>query len=170
MKYAFIIGSSAFIVPSGIICYADANHTKEILKIRSIYHDNVPGSALVIDADIKDMDGNSIVINDNIVEVNSVFSVKSSRNSIDVLKPDGSTVLHVHQMDDESAMKLEHYIVAELEVHAPVAVIRVSGHFEAEGLHITAENEKLFINDNGYATSALAGKGDLQFTESGVVL
>jgi len=49
-------------------------------------------------------------------------------------------------------------------------VIRISGDFVTEGLHISAENEKLFINDNGYATSALAGKGNLQFTEAGVIL
>ncbi|HTH81738.1 MAG TPA: hypothetical protein VL490_02310 [Mucilaginibacter sp.] len=170
MKYAFIIGTSAFIVPHGVISYADANHSKEIVKIRSIYHDNEPGSALTIDADIKDTQGNSIKILDNVVEINSVFTVKTERDYVKVLRPDGTIVFHVHQMDDRSAMRLEHYIVAELEVHSPVAVIRISGDFKAEGLHILAENEKLFINDNGYATSALAGKGDLQFTAAGVVL
>lgn len=170
MKYAFIIGTSAFIVPDGVISYADAEHSKEIIKIRSIYHDNEPGSMLSIDADIEDMDGNSIKIIDNDVETNSVFTVKIERNYIKILRPDGSIVLHVHQLDDHSAMQLEHYITAEFTVHAPVVVIRISGEFETEGLHILAENEKLFINDNGYATSALAGKGGLLFTQAGVVL
>jgi hypothetical protein len=170
MKYAFIIGTSAFIVPNGVISYADAEHTKEIVRIRSIYHDNKPGSALAIDADIKDVDGNSINIIDNMVEVNSVFTVKTEHDYIKVLRPDNSVVLHVHQLDDQSAMRLEHYITAELEVHAPVVVIRISGDFITGGLHVLAENEKLFINDNGYATAAQAGKGGLQFTEAGVVL
>ncbi|MDB4924593.1 hypothetical protein [Mucilaginibacter sp.] len=170
MKYAFIIGTSVFIVPNGVISYADAEHSKEIIKIRSIYHNNEPGSALSIDVDIKDVNGNSIIIIDNIVEINSVFTVETQRDYVKVLNPDGLVILNIHQLDDQSAMRLEHYIVAELEVHAPVVVIRISGDFETEGLHITAENEKLFINNNGYATSALAGKDQLLFTEAGVVL
>lgn len=170
MKYAFIIGSSAFIVPNGVISYAGQESSKEILRIRSIYHDNEPGSILSIDADIKDVNGNGIKIIDNMVEINSVFTVKTERDSIWVLRPDGSLVIQVHQLDDRSAMGLEHYITAELEIHAPVAVIRISGEFEAEGLHISAENEKLFINNNGYATAALAGKNELKFTAAGVVL
>jgi hypothetical protein len=170
MKYAFIIGTSAFIVPSGIISYSGNGESKEIIRIRSIYHDNEPGSALAIDADIEDIGGNSIKIENNTIEINSIFTVIEKRDNIKITRPDGSMVLHVHQLDDHSAMRLEHYIVAELEVHAPVAVIRISGDFEAGGLHISAENEKLFINDNGYATSAQAGKGELKFTEAGVVL
>jgi hypothetical protein len=170
MKYAFIIGTSAFIVPNGVINYSGSESSKEILRIRSIYHDNEPGSALSIDVDIKDLNGNSIKIVDNIEEINSVFTVKNERDNVKILGLDGSIVLHVHQLDDHSAMGLEHYITAELQVHSPVVVIRISGAFEAEGLHILAENEKLFINDNGYATAAQAGKNDLTFTSAGVVL
>lgn len=170
MKYAFIIGTSAFIVPNGVISYADADRTKEIIRIRSIYHDTQPGSYLSVDANVEDAEGNTIQIVDNVVEINSVFTVKTERDHVKISRPDGSVVLHIHQMDDQSAMRLEHYITAELTVHAPVAVIRVSGEFETEGLHVLAENEKLFINDNGYATAAQAGKGGLLFTENGVVL
>jgi len=66
-------------------------------------------------------------------------------------------------------MGLEHNITAELEVNMPVVVIRVNGDFMAENLHILGENEKLFINDDGYATSALAGNS-LRFTADGVVI
>ena len=170
MKYAFIIGTSAFIVPSGVITAVEGGHSKEILRIRSIYHDNEPGTALAIDADIKDVSGNSIVIVNNMVEINSVFTVETGRDHIKVLRPDGTIVLHVHQLDDRSAMSLELNITGELLVNAPVVAIRITGDFESGGLHILAENEKLFINDNGYATFAQAGKGDLKFTEDGVVL
>jgi hypothetical protein len=38
------------------------------------------------------------------------------------------------------------------------------------GLRITAENEKLYVNDIGYGNSVLAGKNQLHFTANGVVL
>ena len=36
MKYAFVIGSNAFIVPRGAISYGDHDFGKEFLKINSI--------------------------------------------------------------------------------------------------------------------------------------
>ncbi len=67
-------------------------------------------------------------------------------------------------------MSLEHNIVAELEVHAPIVVIRITGEFILGDLHIRAENEKLLVNNNGYATSAMVGKNQLVFSAEGVVL
>jgi hypothetical protein len=169
MKYAFILGTSAYIVPQGIISYADGQHTKEILRIRSIYHDTEEGSLLSIDADIKDNDGHEVKVSGNKAVNAGTFTIKTERNSVTLYKSDGSLIIKVHQLDDETAMGLEHNITAELEVNMPVVVIRVNGDFMAEGLHILGENEKLFINGDGYATSALAGNS-LHFTANGVVI
>jgi hypothetical protein len=173
MKYAYVIGSSAFIVPSRVISYSDNGEDKEFLRINSIYHDLPPKaeqSVLNIDLNIKDTDGSEINIKANKSVTISSISIKTERDSIHLLRPDGSTIIHVQQLDDESAMGLEHNITAELEVHAPIAVIRIFGEFILGELHISAENEKLFINDNGYANSVLAGKNQLEFTVEGVVL
>jgi len=170
MKYAFIIGSNAFIVPHGVISYADNNGSKEILRIKSIYHDDKPGSVLSIDLDIKDTNGTEIKLIDNIAYINSDFTIEEERDSIRILRADGSQIIHIQQLDDDSAMALEHNITAELEISSPVAVIRIFGDFKTEGLNISAENEKLFINDNGYATSAMHGTNQLEFTAEGVVL
>lgn len=169
MKYAFIMGSSAFVVPNGVISYSDGDFSTEILRIRSIYHDDVPGSHLSVDLDIDEPNGNNIRIINNVAEQCTGCQVINERNRIKVLKADGTIVINIQQMDDESAMALQHNIVAELEVNMPVAVIRIFGDFKVGGLNISAENEKLFVNDNGYATSALAGK-ELRFTAGGVVL
>jgi len=169
MKYAFIIGSNAFVVPHGVISYGDSNHSKEIIRIRSIYHDNEPQSFLSVDLDIKDKDGHEIKLMGNKVVNASTFSVQAERNSVKVFTGSGSLVIHVHQLDDKTAMGLQLNIASELEENAPVAAIRIYGDFMAENLHIMGENEKLFINDNAYATSALAGQ-TLAFTEEGVVL
>jgi hypothetical protein len=173
MKYAFIIGSNAFVVPSKVLSYADDVDEKEFLRINSIYHDLPPGAKeahLDIDLDIKDIDGTPILMLAN-QTLNSIsYTVKRERNSIQVLRADGSLIIHVHQLDDESAMSLEHNITAELEVNMPIVVIRINGDFMAGGLRITAENEKLYVNDIVYANSVLAGKNQLHFTTNGVVL
>jgi len=173
MKYAFVIGSNAFIVPGNAISYGDQGYGKQFLRINSIYHD-LPQSEeqtyLDIDLDIKDTDGTQVIILGNKPATGAPYSIERERNSIRVLRFDKSLIIQVHQLDDESAMSLEHNITAELEVQAPVVVIRISGEFMVDSLHIRAENEKLFINDNGYATSAMVGKNDLRFTSAGVVL
>ena len=169
MKYAFIIGTNAFIVPHGVISYGDADHSKEIIRIRSIYHDTEPQSFLSVDLDIKDKDGHEIKLMGNKAMNASIYTIQSEQNSVKVFKSDGSLIIHVHQIDDEAAMGLQLNIVSELEVNAPVVAIRIYGEFMAGDLHISGENEKLYINDNAYATSALAGE-KLKFTEEGVAL
>ncbi len=173
MKYAFIIGSNAFVVPAKVLSYADNDDEKEFLRINSIYHDLPPGAKeqhLDIDLDIKDTDGTPILMLANHTLNSASYNVKKERNSIQVVRHDGSLIIQVHQLDDDSAMSLEHNITAELEVNMPIVVIRINGEFMAGGLRIAAENEKLYVNDIGYANSVLAGKNQLKFTTSGVVL
>jgi len=168
MKYAFLIGSNAFIVPHGVISYEDNNDSKEILRVKSLYDDSKPGSYFSVDLDITDTHGNPIQLTDNKAPGN--LKVVTERDGISVLKEDGSYIIHIHQLDNESAMALEHNIVAELEISSPVSVIRIFGDFKAGDLNISAENEKLFVNDNGYATSAMHGTNNLTFTAEGVIL
>ncbi len=170
MKYAFIMGSNAFIVPHGVISYSDSQGSKEILRIKSIYHDDKPGSYFSVDLDITDDNGNEIKLRDNKAEGNTSFKIREERNSIRVLRADGSIIINIQQMDDHSAMGLEHNLTAELEISMPVAAIRIFGEFKAGGLHISAEGEKLFINKNGYATAGLHGRDQLFFTPEGIKL
>ena len=173
MKYAYIFGSNAFVVPSKVVSYADGEEEKEFLRINGVYHDLPPGAGeqhLDIDINIQDTDGTPVLMLANLTLNSAPYSVKKERDSIEVLRGDGSLIIHVHQLDDESAMGLEHNITAELEVNMPVAVIRVNGDFMIGNLHVSAENEKLFINGNGYGNSVQAGKNQLKFTADGVVL
>jgi hypothetical protein len=168
MKYAFVMGSSAFIVPHGIIRYADDDNTTEILKVNSLWHDNEPNSIFSIDLDIKDTSGNGVIVSNN-KALGTGVSVIADGKSVQVLDESGVNIIKVIQMDDKTAMGLEHNITAEFEVNLPLAAIRIFGDFFTHDLHILAENEKFYINDDGYATSALAGK-DLRFTPAGVAL
>lgn len=173
MKHAFIIGSNAFIVPGKTISYGTEGNWKHFLKINAIYHDTsapAESSHLDIDVEIKDVDGTPVSILSNKPITGAPYTIKTERDNIHVLRLDGTTIIQVHQLDDESAMSLEHNITAELDVHAPVVVIRITGEFFVDHLRIRAENEKLMINDNGYGNSVMIGHNDLKFTEAGVVL
>jgi hypothetical protein len=173
MKYAFIIGSNAFVVPSGRVCYSGQQGEVEFLRINSIYHDlppNVTEPVLEIDLNICDLDDTPLILLANKFVSDAPYILKQERDNIQILKQDGSLIIQVHQLDDETAMGLEHYIIAELEVNTPVVVIRITGDFKLGELNISAENEKLYVNEIGYANSALAGNKRLEFTAEGVVL
>jgi|ERR1700761_4638394 len=172
MKYAFLIGSNAFIVPSNTISYGETESGKHFLRVNAIHNDSKGSepSSLNIDLEIKDTDGTSVVVIANKPVTGAPYTIKTDRDSIQILRSDGSMIIHVHQLDTEAAMALEHNIVAELEVNDPVVVIRITGEFFVDHMLVKAQNEKLFINDNGYATSAMVGHNDLRFTSNGVVI
>ena len=170
MKYAFIFGTSAFIVPQGVITIANDDITKQILHVHSLYHDNDPASFFSINLDIQDAAGNYIRLTENKAESEGNYKVESTKNSVKILNADGSLLIQVHQLDDETAMGLETNITKEFEVNMPLAVIRINGDFMADGVHIIAENEKLWVNEDSWATAALSGTGPLRFTAAGVAI
>jgi len=170
MKYAYIIGSNAFVVHSKVISYADKGEDKEFLRINSIYHDQgapAPETHLDCDINIKDLNGTPVTLLANKAINEGPYTVKTTRDSVEVLRTDGSILIHIHQMDDDTAMSLEHNITAELEVSMPVAVIRIFGNFVLGDLRISAQGEKLFVNDVGLGNSVQAGLNQLRFTEEG---
>jgi hypothetical protein len=174
MKYAYIIGSNAFVVPGNVISYTGQQEEKEFLRINEIYHDPSPHHqeqpSLNCDINIRDIDGTPVTIIANKLVNASAYHIITDRDSVKVTRPDGSVLVHIHQLDEDSAMSLEHNITAELEVSMPVVAIRIFGDFKLDDLDIRAENEKLFINGDGWGNSVLAGLKRLKFTEDGVVL
>src|SRR4051812_26277393 len=116
MKYAYIFGSNAFISPHGYISFTDNDQNKSFLSIRSVYHDTAQGSRLSVDLDIKDISGQEIKLTDNRNQEDYTFKIAELRDRVLITKPNGDTIIDIHQIDDQSAMDLEHNIVAELEV------------------------------------------------------
>ena len=173
MKYAFIMGSNVFVVPSNTISFTDNDGTHRFLRIVSFHHDtpsDQPRAVLIIDADIKDNLGHIIRLTGNKPEIAPDYDILEQTDRVLVTKPDGTTVLDVHQLDEKTAMGLAHNVSAELEVNMPFVAIRLRGNFILGGLHIEIDNEKLFVGDNAYGNSALAGENDLKFSDSGVLI
>lgn len=171
MKYAFIMGSNSFIVPGNTLVYTD--HNINFLRINSIYRDRPEGqqsTVLDVDLDIKDIDGTVIKINKNEPAETGKTDVSVHKDLLHITRADGSTLIYIHQMDDATAMRLEHNIIAELEALAPDAVIRIRGNFMVDDLHLEIDNEKLFVNGNSYANSTQTGKLNLQFNHDSVVI
>lgn len=170
MKYAYILGSNAYVSPHGYISYTEDGQTKTFLSIRSVYHDTAASSHLSVDLDIKDMLGRELKLTDNRIENAAVFHISEQRDRVLITKQNGDTIIDIRQLDDVSAMRLAHNIIAELEVQTSIVVIRVRGDFMLGGMHIEIDNEKLFVNGNAYANSVLAGNNNLQFAAEGVII
>jgi hypothetical protein len=173
MKYAFIVGSNAFIVPGRVIIYRDGGLEKEFLRINAIHHDSQPGAEQAIfdiDLNITDDSGMPIILISNKPVANLPYTVKTEPDNVQVLRQDGSTLIQIHQLRDDAALSLEHNISAELDVAVPVVAIRITGQFLLGSLHISAQNEKLFVNGIGYAGSVLHGANQLTLTAEGVEL
>ena len=171
MKYAYIFGSNAFIVPENSISYTDNDQTIEFLRINAVHRDSAnpsEQSALSINANIRDTEGRALKLVNNKAETAAGFTITEENDRILVLDSDDRTVLDVHQLDTESAMALEHNIIAELEINDPVAVIRLRGDFMLGRMHTEIDNEKLFIINNSIANSVLNGHGSLVLTATGV--
>ncbi|HTK20847.1 MAG TPA: hypothetical protein VL442_15090 [Mucilaginibacter sp.] len=171
MKYAFIMGSNSFIVPGNTLVYTD--HNIDFLRINSIYRDRPAGqgsTVLDVDLNIKDTNGTVININKNEPAQTGNADVAVHKDRLHITRPDGNTIIDIHQMDEDTAMGLEHNIIAELEALAPDVVIRVRGNFMVDDLHIEIDNEKLFVNGNSYANSTQTGKLNLQFHHDSIVI
>src|ERR1700744_5110121 len=115
MKYAFIMGSNAFVVPGNTLSYVDNQQSTHFLRVLSIRKEtpiDQPRAVLTIDADIKDNEGHLIRLVANQPEAAADFDVHESPDRVHVTKPDGTTVLDVHQLNWEAAMNLEHNISA----------------------------------------------------------
>lgn len=171
MKYAFIMGSNSFIVPGNTLVYTD--HNINFLRVNSIYRDRPAGqqsTVLDVDLDIKDVDGTIIRVNKNEPAQTGRADVTVHKDLLHITRPDGSTLIYIHQMDEDTVMGLEHNIIAEIEALEPEAVIRIRGNFMVDDLHLEIDNEKLFVNGNSYANSTQTGKLNLQFDHERVVV
>ena len=173
MKYAFILGSNVYVVPNNTISFTDDEGIHRFLRILSFHHDTQPDqrrSVLAIDADLKDTEGHIIRLIGNKPDVAPPYDILEQPDRVLVTKADGTTVMDVHQLDEKTAMGLEHNISAELEVNMPFVAIRIRGNFILGNLHIGIDNEKLFIGDDSYGNSVLAGRDDLKFSDAGVLI
>jgi len=167
MKYAFILGSNAYIASRGSISFFENGEEKEFLKIQSVFKSVKAGNTeLSVDIQIADAAGNPVSLPAS--QNNSKMSIEYLPERVKIINADGSTLIDVHQLDHDVYMHLSHHITAELERYDPIAVIRLFGHFMVGNHNISIDNEKLFIDDDSFAESVLIGPSGVQFRTDGV--
>jgi hypothetical protein len=171
MKYAFILGSNAFITSNGVISYTENGETKEFLRVKSTIkkYPGAPESGLSIDLDLADVAGKPVkLIGDQAYE--GGFYLEQTTDRVKFLQSDNkSVIIDVHELSEASVAGLSHHIIAEIEMYDPIAVIRLFGHFKVGNIHVSVDNEKLFIDGNSYAESVHVEHGaGLVMTNEGV--
>ncbi|OCX52642.1 hypothetical protein BEL04_14445 [Mucilaginibacter sp. PPCGB 2223] len=169
MKYAFVLGSNAYIANQGVITFFEDTQEKEFLRVRSVFKPVREGNTeLAVNIHIKNREGYNIDVLDN-KTMNST-RIDDSPGRFKVFNTDGSTLIDVHQLEKHDYMHLSHHITAELERYEHIAVIRVFGHFMVGDHRISIDNEKLFIDNESFAESVLIGQGGVQLRADGVLL
>lgn len=166
------MGSNAFFTSHNVISYAANGDTREFLRINhTVKHK--PGATatpLGVNVDVCDARGTAVKLSDNVIGTPG-FHVEQTNDRVRILKSDDSLIIDIHELSDEAAAGLSHHITAELEKEDYVVVIRLNGHFRIGDLHISIDNEKLFIDDNSYAESVqVEHAGGIVFTQAGLLL
>ena len=155
MKHAFIFGTSIFLSSQNTVTLADGDKSTEFLKILSFYkhQKGMADHVLTIDANISSPAGDVIRISGNRLEEGTVgFHVETDPNRVWVYQSGHhEPVLDVYQLDEHEYAGLSSHITNEIGVQHTDAVLTIKGNFRVGNAHFLIENEKMFINDNGFA-------------------
>jgi hypothetical protein len=155
MKHAFIFGTSIFLSSRNTLTLSDGEQKTEFLRVLSFYN-HQKGSAdhlLTIDANITDTSGGVIRISANRLEEGPAdVHVETEPNRVWVFqKGHHEPLLDVYQLNEHEFHGLSSHIVNEIGVQHPDAVVHIKGNFKVNGVHFVIENEKMFVNNNGFA-------------------
>lgn len=155
MKYAFLLGSNAFIVDQPVITYEQDGIVTEILRVKSLYR-RIDSSSdvhqLVVDTNFKDSAGHNIALADNDFD-HSDYKVTRTEKQIHVTNGSDHAVLDVLQLDDNAVAGLSSHVINELGHVNVDYLIRLRGDFMVGDHHITIDNEKMFVDDDVIAES-----------------
>lgn len=151
MKHAFIFGTTIFLSERNTLTYSDGLSNIEFLRILSFY-DNQKGKVLTIDANINTPNGEVIRISANNNENNANVQLNVTSGRIKVFQPGhAEPVLDVYQFDPHEYPGLSSHVLNEIHAQHPDHVVTIKGNFFVGGAHFLIENEKMFIDSNGYA-------------------
>lgn len=162
MKYAFIFASNIYMSQQPTVSYADNDTTTEFLKVltfkRNIKHDQ-HHTALAVDANVNLEDGSSFKITNNVLDGGLTgYELHNQEDKVCVMKND-TVFFEVHQLPEADWDTLQTHILNEIQVQEPEAVFIVRGDFWVNGHHIIVDSEKLFVDNDSYATGVTNDHG-----------
>ncbi|MFC0514180.1 hypothetical protein ACFFGT_08220 [Mucilaginibacter angelicae] len=151
MKHAFIFGTTIFLSERNTLTYSDGLSNIEFLRVLSFYDDQ-KGKVLTIDASINTQSGEPIRISANTNENSANVRLDVTSGRIKVFDPaHAEPVLDVYQFDPHEYPGLSSHVLNEIHAQHPDHVLTIKGNFFVGGAHFLIENEKMFIDSNGYA-------------------
>ncbi len=171
MKYAFVFATNVYISHQATVSYADKESQTEFLKITSfkpaVKHDP-HHTSLVFDANISLEGGALFNVSGNVPAADEGYKTETSIDRTIITKND-TVLLDVHQFPENEFHSLQSHIYNEIEAQQPDAVFIVRGDFWVSGHHIIIDNEKLFIDDDSYATGVTNNHDGVLLTPYGVM-
>ncbi|WP_183558754.1 hypothetical protein [Mucilaginibacter sp. SP1R1] len=154
MKHAFIFGTSIFLSTQNTLTFVNGDNSTEFLKVLSFYkhQKGFEDQALVIDAIISSLTDDPIRISNNQLQAGPAFRLETTANRLKVYQAGhAEPVLDVYQLEEHEYAGLSSHITNEIEAQHPDAVLTIKGNFHVQGAHFLIENEKMFIDKNGFA-------------------
>jgi hypothetical protein len=172
MKYAFILGSNAFLVSKPVISFTENGETRDLIKLNRTYEPHKTGadSFLDVDTDVAlPHKGAGLKLKNNSANGSAVgYHVKESDRQVMVLGGDEHIILDVHQLDADAIRGLSSHVINELDWHEPYIAIRVRGAFSVGDHEIEIDNEKVFIDNESYAETVHVGNDGVVFSPQGI--
>lgn len=158
MKHAFIFGTTIFLSEQRTLTVNDGNNSTEFLRILTYYNEQKgnENQPLRIAARIATTDGKALNITDNVVADRADIRVDLSNYRIKIYQTGHEQpVLDVYQMDKHEFHGLSSHILNEIHAQEPDRVITIKGNFNVGEVHFFIENEKMFVDNNGYANGVV---------------
>jgi len=158
MKHAFIFGTTIFLSTQRTLTVSDGDNSTEFLRVLSFYNEkkNHENLALNIDANILTMDGRALNIAGNSVADRTDIRLEISKFRIKVYQTGHpEPVLDVYQLDEHEYPGLSSHILNEIHAQLPDKVLTIKGNFKVGNTHFLIENEKMFVDNNGYANGVV---------------
>ena len=172
MKYAFILGSNAFLVSKPVISFVENGTTHDLIRLNRIYDHAKSGTDTLLDVDTDvtlPHKGGSIRLKGNKAdELASGYHVKEDSKQVMILGNEDSIILDIHQLDDDAIAGLSSHVINELNWHEPYIAIRVRGAFAVGEHEIEIDNEKIFIDNESYAETVHVGDEGVLLSTAGI--
>ncbi len=156
MKHAFIFGTTIFLCEQNTLTLNEGDTNAEFLRVLSFNNDQHADKSLCINATISTLDGGILHVRGNAVEGRTDVRAEVHNNRVKIFQNGHEEpVLDVYQLNPHEYPGLSSHILNEIHAQHPDVVLTIKGNFKVGGTHLFIENEKMFVDNNGYANGVV---------------
>ena len=171
MKYAIMLGSNVLIGTTGILIVEEDNEKKEFFRVRKLRRERSSGEYIVIDCDIKDIDGKrevKIFKNKPVASTKRVY-VDYTKKMTAIKRENGSTIIKIEKIEkDNDALPQDISIKQVLDQMDEI--LRITGSFYAGHRLVEMDADNFKIEGNIISGNILIGTGGIFISRSSIAL